>query len=279
MRSNLYLRFTGGLKRALTLSYDDGVIEDVRLVEILRQHGLKGTFNMNSGRYSPEGTTGDDGKHRRMTLSEAQAIHASGDMEIASHSVSHPSLDTLPGPLAIREILNDRENLERDFGRMVRGFAYPYGPHTEETVEIVKASGLVYARKTKSTHGFELPDNWFEWQPTCHHNDPELFNLVTSFFEDRYRPKLFYVWGHSYEFADYGNWDRIERFAELTGNRDDVWYATNVEIYDYVTAFRRLVFSADSMKVFNPSAMTVWIETLEGGMFELPGGKTTEIRF
>ncbi len=277
--SNLYLRFPGGLKRALTLSYDDGVIEDVRLVGIMRQHGLKGTFNLNSGRFSPEGTAGDDGKHRRMTLSEAKALHAPGDIEIACHGVSHPFLDTLPGPLAVREIQGDRENLEREFGRMVRGFAYPYGPHTAETVEIAKNAGLVYARTTKSTHGFELPGNWFEWGPTCHHGDPELFDLAVKFFEEKYRPKLFYVWGHSYEFESDGSWDRIERFAERVGNRDDVWYAANVEIYDYVTAFRSLIFSADGTKVLNPCAMTVWAETLGGGVFEFPGGKTTVIRF
>ena len=51
---NPMILFPGGLKRALTLSYDDGVEQDVRLIEIMNRHGLKGTFNLNSGAYAPD---------------------------------------------------------------------------------------------------------------------------------------------------------------------------------------------------------------------------------
>ena len=43
------LRFPGGKTRALTFSYDDGVLQDRRLVGILNDHGLRGTFNIGSG--------------------------------------------------------------------------------------------------------------------------------------------------------------------------------------------------------------------------------------
>ena len=45
---------------------------------------------------------------------------------------------------------------------------------------------------------------------------------------------MFYLWGHSYEFDENDNRDVIEKFAEFVGGRDDIWYATNIEIYDYV---------------------------------------------
>ena len=44
-----YLRFPGGKGKALTFSYDDGVEEDIRLIEIFRKNGMRGTFNLNSG--------------------------------------------------------------------------------------------------------------------------------------------------------------------------------------------------------------------------------------
>ena len=52
----IFMRFPGGKKKALTLSYDDGVEQDIRLIDIMKKNGLKGTFNLNSGCYAPEGT-------------------------------------------------------------------------------------------------------------------------------------------------------------------------------------------------------------------------------
>ena len=40
--------FPGKKRKVLTLSYDDGVEQDIRLVEIMKKHGLKGTFNINT---------------------------------------------------------------------------------------------------------------------------------------------------------------------------------------------------------------------------------------
>lgn len=64
----IFMRFPGGKKKALTLSYDDGVEQDIRLIDIMKKNGLKGTFNLNSGCYAPEGTVYPAGTiHRRMT--------------------------------------------------------------------------------------------------------------------------------------------------------------------------------------------------------------------
>ena len=35
------MRFPGGRQRALTLSYDDGVEQDVKLIDIMKKYGLK----------------------------------------------------------------------------------------------------------------------------------------------------------------------------------------------------------------------------------------------
>ena len=34
-----------GKKKAVTFSYDDGVTQDCRLVEMMNTYGVKGTFN------------------------------------------------------------------------------------------------------------------------------------------------------------------------------------------------------------------------------------------
>ena len=46
---SIFIQFPKGKRKALTLSYDDGVEQDIRLIENMKQHGLKGTFNLNSG--------------------------------------------------------------------------------------------------------------------------------------------------------------------------------------------------------------------------------------
>ncbi len=69
---------------------------------------------------------------------------------------------------------------------------------------------------------------------------------------------LFYVWGHSYEFEANDNWNVIEEFAAMIGDRDDIWYATNIEVYDYFKAYRELIFNADMSICINPTAMDVW---------------------
>ena len=90
-------------------------------------------------------------------------------------------------------------------------------------------------------------------------------------------PKLFYLWGHSFEFANDGNWEVIEEFAKYIGGREEIWYATNGEIYDYAKAFERLEFSVDGKYVYNPSAMDVFFMTLDGKKVCVKAGERKEI--
>ena len=52
---------------------------------------------------------------------------------------------------------------------------------------------------------------------------------------------------------------------------EDIWYATNIEIVDYMDAAARLQFTAAGDKVFNPSACNLWIEA-DRQKVEIPGG-------
>ena len=73
-------------------------------------------------------------------------------------------------------------------------------------------------------------------------------------------PRVFYLWGHSYEFDDRNNWEVLEKFCDKMGGRSDVWYATNIEIYDYVQAYNSLLFSADGTVCTNLSSYDVYFE-------------------
>ncbi len=127
------MRFPQGRDKALTFSYDDGVIQDIRMVDILNKHGMKGTFNLNSGLYKPEG---GDSKNRRMTEKQVAELFAGGPHEVACHSYTHPSLAEMPASLATYEMVKDRRTLETQFGKIVRDMAYPNGSVSDEVVDL-----------------------------------------------------------------------------------------------------------------------------------------------
>lgn len=261
--SELFMRFPGGRAKALTLSYDDGVEQDIRLLDIMKKHGLKGTFNLNSGCYAEEGTVYPKGQiHRRMTQAKVTEVFAQSGQEVAVHGLTHPWLEQLPDHMMMRELVEDRENLENQFHTIVRGMAYPFGTFDDRVVECVRRAGIVYARTVISSHSFQLPADWLRLEATCHHNDPKLFELTEQFVSGspNRHSWLFYLWGHSYEFEADDNWNVIETFAQQAGNREDIWYAANIQIYDYVQAWRRLEFSADGRLVYNPTATEVWFQ-------------------
>ena len=53
-------------------------------------------------------------------------------------------------------------------------------------------------------------------------------------------------------------WSEIEQFCKTVSGNDKIWYATNIEIYEYVEDFRKLIWSADGSMVQNPTNRTLW---------------------
>lgn len=273
---NLIMRFKDGRPKALTLSYDDGVEQDEKLISIVEKYGLKGTFNINSGCFPADDIEYAPGTiHRRMPLKKLLEVYSASSWEIAAHAYTHASLVGLPTNVATDEILRDRKELERIFNTIIRGFAYPYGAYDDKSVEILKNCGICYARTVHSTRDFRIPQDWLRLPATCHHNDPELMNLAERFVntEKCGYPMLFYLWGHSYEFEAQDNWDVIEGFAETVSGKPDIWYATNIEIYDYCQAFGQLIFNTEMTMCSNPTSFDLWFSYGDKDV-RIPAGST-----
>lgn len=269
------MKLKDGKSKVLTLSYDDGMVQDIRLVEIMNKYGLKGTFNINTGKYLPE----DEMRERfcgRLKLSEAKELYANSGHEVAVHSLNHPFLEKLNVENILFEIMEDRKNIEKEYNQISRGMAYPFGTYNDKVLEVLKAAGICYSRTVKSTEKFDFPENWLTLHPTCHHTNSKLMELAKTFVEGKsyylFENWMFYLWGHSYEFDDNDNWNVIEEFSEFVGGRDDIWYATNIEIYDYVKAYESLQVSVDQKIVHNPTAVDIWIE--DYGIRKVPAGET-----
>ena len=87
---------------------------------------------------------------------------------------------------------------------------------------------------------------------------------------------LLYVWGHSYELDENNGWTLLEDFCRRLGGQTDIWYATNIEIYDYRQACARLEFSADADRVYNPSCRDCWLY-VDGQTVRAAAGQTTPL--
>ena len=262
--------YPNGLAKALTFSYDDGQIFDKRLADLFRQHGMKATFHLNSATLSrnPENTT-------FVGVDELEQVYEGH--EIACHGLQHRTPTTLSDQQLVQEILEDRRELERLTGKFVQGMSYAFGNYDQDVINIAKSLGIKYSRTVKNTDNFFPPENFMEWHPTCHH-DGNLLELGDRFLNvpDYIELPLMYVWGHSFEFGRSGDWSVIEQFCEKMEGKKDIWYATNMEIYEYLTAIRNLELSADGLSMYNPSAISVWV--LASGMnIEIPSGETVYI--
>lgn len=277
--AQIFMRFPGGRSKTLTFSYDDGVEQDKRLIDIFEKRGMRATFNLNSGLYAPEGTVYPEGHiHRRMDRSDVSSLYDREWIEVAVHGSTHPWLSFMPVNMITKDLFDDRCCLETQFNRIVRGMAYPYGDYDDKVVECMRSVGIVYSRTVNATHDFAMPTDWMRLPATCHHDDPELMTLARRFLEeDTYgRPRMFYLWGHSYEFEEHNNWQVIEEFTEYMSAKEEIWYATNIEIYDYQEAFSRMLFSMDGHIVTNPSAITIWFSDGEH-IYAVSPGETINI--
>lgn len=256
-----------GLRKALTFSYDDGQIFDRRLAELLRSHGMKGTFHLNSGNLE-SGETGNF----YVAAGELKKVYEGH--EIACHGVQHRNPTTITGHQLLLELQEDRKTLEKLTGEMVQGMSYAFGSYSQDVIEVAKAVGIKYSRTVNNTHGFVPPADFMQWHPTCHHGD-HLLELGDSFLNvaDYYELPLMYVWGHSFEFGNSGDWSVIEAFVEKMADKEDIWYASNKEICSYISAVRQQEFSADGLTIHNPAAVSVWVSIGERLVEVKPGEK------
>ncbi len=226
-----------GKLKAVTFSYDDGVTQDIRMIELLNKYGLKGTFNLNSDRLAQRGMLLQNGlrlSHYRVHPEDVKNIYEGH--EVAVHTLTHPNLTQCDDAEVIRQVEDDRLRLSELAGYEVVGMAYPCGGVNNDArvAELIrKHTGVKYSRTITSTGSFDMQDNLLQFNPTIHEMDFEgMMNLGQQFVElQTDTPKIFYIWGHSYE-MDYDSeyWVKLEAFFKLISNKDDIFYGTNKEV-------------------------------------------------
>ena len=264
------LRFPQGKRKALVMSYDDGSEHDRRVVGLLNDYGLRGTFHLNSRRL---------GTAHHVSKGEVQTLYRGH--EVAVHGANHLDLTTLSDAEIDREIADDQRALEDLVGAAVRGLAYPFGRYDEHVIGRLPALGLVYARTAHTTGGFGLPERPLALRTSCHHN--EALELGAQFLEhDGAEMALLYVWGHSFELDGFlsadprKDWDYFEAFCRLVHGRPDVHYATTLDVLDYLTAARVVRASSATGQLRNDAHRAVWLSH-DGRLFEIRPGEGLDL--
>lgn len=227
-----------GKKKAITFSYDDGVMQDIRFIELLNKYNLKGTFNINSSFLGLPGELDWSGVKLAHNIIKAEDVkYVYEGHEISVHTLTHPNLTGLSDTVITRQVEQDRLILSDLAGYEVIGMAYPCGGvnNDDRVAKIIKdTTGVKYSRTITSTHNFDLQSNLYRFNPTVYHIETDkMFELATEFIEADYsEPHLLYVWGHTYELdRDNGTpWDQIEELFKLISGKNDIFYGTNKQV-------------------------------------------------
>ncbi len=226
-----------GKNKAITFSYDDGVTQDRRLIEILNRYGLKATFNINSGLLDrPDDFLMIDGKkigHAKVSAAEVRRLYQGH--EVAVHTLTHPNLTELDEQVIVRQVEEDRKNLSALAGYEVTGMAYPCGGvnNDDRVAQVLKEHTAVrYARTITSSNSFAPQENLLRFNPSVYHLDwADMEKMADEFLAMQAEtPQLFYIWGHSYEFDINDTWDRFEAFCKKISGHSDIFYGTNREV-------------------------------------------------
>ena len=265
--------YPGGKSKAFNISYDDGVIQDIRFVEMLNRYGLKGTFNLNYGLMRSGFTWEHECGMTVRRIPEDQVVAVYEGHEVASHSYSHPYFDNMTETEILKELGSDKFFLEKLFGREVAGYATPFYYYSDLMADCVRHCGFEYARVSEESNDYSVPENFYRWLGSKFHWDSDLEGFVSGFLETDKELALCQLVGHSYDLDVMNLWQSLERICRRVSENDDVWPATNIELVRYLRNMQ-LAHITDQF-IRNESESDLWFN-IDGKTVNLiPGEELT----
>jgi len=232
-------------KKYFTLSFDDGITQDLRIMEILKKYDVNCcSFNINTGLLGVSWdwvaeATGTIGlTHQRFTENEITSGVYDG-FDVLGHTRTHSVLkdyDYIDRNAVISEVEGCAQDIEALIGTKPVGMAWPNGDayYTDWTIDTVaQYTSCKFARTVTPTYSYSLPTYFLQWNPTCHFIDSKMMTLAEEFVNmEPTEDSLFFVWGHGYEFDVNNNYDQLEELIKMMAEADDVILVTNTEFYE-----------------------------------------------
>lgn len=150
-------------RKPLMLTFDDGYKDNLTNAQpLLKKYHMRATIFLLADHSITENTWDSNTREPSsaiMTLTEKKALDPAV-FEIASHGFHHLHLNQVSEEKAFSEMQSSKEALEKDFGRLVTAFAYPFGSSNLRIAELCEKAGYSFAVNTDQG-GIHTADNPF----------------------------------------------------------------------------------------------------------------------
>ncbi len=263
--------YPDGKKKAFNITYDDGVLQDVPFVELLDKYGIKGTFNLNSEFMENEFEWQHEKGFTVKRLSSAVAAGMYTGHEVASHTLTHPYMHNMAREEVLWQLGKDKENLEKLFGRKIRGFGVPFDYYSDMIADCARRCGFEYARNSQQTLDYTPCGDYYNWSAGIFHLNPKLKEYINGFFETDRELALCQIVGHSYDLDAENMWQDMEEILERIAADSDTASMTHEEIVAYLKAIRSAEITDNC--IVNKSDTTLWFEVNDAIVSVAPFGK------
>ena len=258
-----------GKKKAFNITYDDGVLQDVRFVAMLNQYSLKGTFNLNSElMWQGFSWTHECGMEVKR-LPQHVVVDLYRGHEVASHTLTHPYMHDLSEHEIMYQLGQDKANLEWIFGCRIHGFAVPFTYYSPLIADCARRVGFTYARMSEERYTYAPPEDDYYWAAGAFHISPGFTDFVNGFWETEEELALCQIVGHSYDLDAEDMWEQMEEICSCVAESPDIVSMTNLELVLYLRAIRSCEISDQG--IWNPSEEEVWFEVNGHTIMVSPG--------
>ncbi|MCH5304767.1 MAG: polysaccharide deacetylase family protein [Ruminococcus sp.] len=267
--------YPNGKTKAFNVTYDDGVLQDIRFVELLNKYNLKGTFNLNSQLMEEEFEWTHENGMVVKRLAKDKVLSLYDGHEVASHTLTHPYMDNLSREEVLHELKTDKVNLEKLFGKEIKGFAAPFDYYSELIERCVKECGFKYARISEESRTFTPQIDYYKWRATVFHLDYKLDELINDFLNTNEELALFQIVGHSYDLDVENIWEQIESIFKKIVSDKNILPMTTIEIIDYLKAMSLTEIKGN--RIINNSDISLWFD-VDGEIIEIKGWLTPTMK-
>lgn len=263
-----------GKSKAFNITYDDGVVQDIRFVALLDKYGIKGTFNLNSQLMEQEFEWTHPKGFAVKRLPKDAVVNLYKNHEVASHTLTHPYMHDMSENEILHQMGLDAYKLEQIFGRRISGFAVPFSYYSNLIAQCAEHTGFEYARKSDESLSYKPPEDYYHWQTGIFHLNPKLEQFAENFFTTEQELALLQIVGHSYDLDAENMWEYIENLLQKISADEDIISMTNIEIVRYLKAVRAAEITENCIK--NNSDTVLWF-SVGGKIISVKAGESIVI--